>query len=138
LFRWLVARPVFCRAHAAALAGAAAFGVWLARIIWTALVLVVLSGAAWLVLLAAGIGDHPSADLLFTEVVPAVLGSTRFGHLWLVRLAMALLLAALIAGDATERRRSDTVAAALALGLLASLAWVGHGGATEGFAGDIH
>jgi putative copper export protein/mono/diheme cytochrome c family protein len=100
---------------------------------WSALGLALASGAAWLVLLGLRIGG---ADAILT-----LLTATQFGDAWLVRSALLLLLAVLLlrfdvaAGWPT--RAESALAALLASGFAAGLAWAGHGGAEAGTAGLI-
>jgi copper resistance protein D len=114
---------------------------WLV-IVWGSLIIAVMSGAAWLILLAAniygtGIGQIWSDGGLWT-----VLGQTRFGYVWSVRLVLAALLAVLLAARpmalmTLAGRSRDVFAAILATGFLIGPAWVGHAGATPGEAGQI-
>ena len=116
LFRFLIADPALRRAGADA-------EVWrssLRILMWLALVLVVLSGVAWLFAVAANLGGE----------VGRVLTDTRFGNAWLVRLALAMLLAFSFG--------SARLSAVLAACLLGSLAWSGHAGAAPGPIGRLH
>jgi putative copper resistance protein D len=136
-FHCFVAAPVF-RAKAGA-AFEACLGVRLTRIIWAALATALVSGAAWLVLLAAEIGDVPVADALAQGLPWTVLTQTTFGDAWTLRLEMAALLAALL----LARRPNgfaiiDVVCAMLAAALAASLAWTGHAAGMEGIDGAVH
>jgi putative copper export protein/mono/diheme cytochrome c family protein len=111
------------------------------RIAWAGLALVVVSAAAWLVLVAADISDRPLGAVLSGGVIPTVLTSTRFGHVWIARLAIAAALAlCLLRMHRDERAVSvrGSIAVMLAAGLLGALAFAGHGGATPGTAGLIH
>ncbi len=101
--------------------------------IWLALAVAVISGAVWLVLLALDILGTSIADVCLHGGAWSVLTDTRFGLVWCIRLALALLLALLLPWRAT-RWLQITIAAAF-LGLLAL---VGHAGATPGPAGDLH
>jgi putative copper resistance protein D len=93
----------------------------------------VLSGAAWLVLLASNILGASIADVCLNGGVWPVITDTRFGLVWCVRLVLALLLGLLLLWPAA-RSLQVTVAAAL----LALPALVGHAGATPGLTGDLH
>ena len=92
-----------------------------------------LSGAAWLVLLASNILGASLADVCLHGGAWPVLVDTRFGLVWCTRLVLALLLAVLVLWPMT---RGLQVAAAAALAALPAL--VGHAGATPGLAGDFH
>ena len=102
-------------------------------LIWLALAVAILSGAAWLVLLASDILGASIAEVCLHGGVWLVLFDTRFGLVWCVRLLLALLLGLLILRPAT---RGVQLAAAAALVALPALA--GHAGATPGIAGDSH
>lgn len=111
----------------------------LALLAWASLLLGLASGAAWLLLLSARLGGRPLGAALAQGVVTTVLTATRFGRLWIVRLGLAGLLAAML--TLHHARRGPLwrwTGLALAGALLASLAWAGHGGATPGLAGDLH
>ena len=56
LFQCLVAEPAFRTAAVGDAAGLRAYRVWLATIVWIGLAVAILSGAAWLLTLAAKIG----------------------------------------------------------------------------------
>jgi putative copper resistance protein D len=116
LFRCLIADPALSRAGA----NAEPWRSSLKILIWPALVLAVLSGAAWLFVVAANLGGE----------VGRVLADTRIGHVWLMRLGLAVLLAFSL-GRAW-------LSAVLAAGLLGSLAWSGHAGAAPGTIGALH
>jgi copper resistance protein D len=113
----------------------------LARIVWAAFAVMMLSGSAWLVFVAAEIGDLSVVDAMSQGLAGVVLTQTAFGDAWMLRLEMAALLAVLLAlpnlnpGLASA---TDIICAMLAAGLAASLAWAGHAAATEGFDGTIH
>jgi putative copper resistance protein D len=138
-FRCLVAAPAFRAKAGGPLEDE--LGVRLTRIVWAALAAAILSGAAWLIFLAAEIGDLPVADAVSQGVAQTVLTQTAFGDAWVLRLEMASLLAALLLlpkpspGFASA---TDIICAMLAAGLAASLAWSGHAAATEGLDGTIH
>jgi putative copper resistance protein D len=102
-------------------------------LIWLALAAAVVSGAAWLVLLASNILDASLADVCLHGGAWPVLVDTRFGLVWCTRLLLALLLAVLVLWPLT---RGLQVAAAATLTALPAL--VGHAGATPGLAGDFH
>jgi len=97
--------------------------------VWSALVVAVLSGAAWLALL--------SADIYLAVCLHGglwtVLTDTQFGAVWMARLALAVLLGLLLLWPAQR-----WLALAAAGALVGLLAYVGHAGATPGTAGEIH
>lgn len=113
-----------------------------AVIAWAGLATAVLSGAAWLVVLAADIGGRRLHDVVVDDIVWRVLTNTRFGVGWSVRffLALSLALALRFQGrrsDASPRWQVACVVA-LALSFLGSLAWSGHASGTPGIAGELH
>src|SRR5713101_3557191 len=139
MFRCFVAAPAFRAKAGGALEDG--LGVRLTRIVWAALAVAMLSGAAWLVFVAAEIGGLSAADAVPEGLAGIVLTQTAFGDAWMLRLEMASLLAVLLLlpnpnpGFASA---TDLICAMLAAGLAASLAWAGHAAATEGFDGTIH
>jgi copper resistance protein D len=129
-FMVLVAAPAFGRAARTSLATLR----WRANIMtWAALAVAIASGAVWLALLAADIYGAPLVEVCLQGGPWAVLNGTRFGAVWSVRLAAALLLAALLISP--RLRWLQLVAAAA---LIAPLALIGHAGATPGAAGQLH
>jgi len=124
LFQYLVAEPAFRVAAIEGSPGVRVYKAGLAIILWIGLALAVLSGAAWLLALAAKLGDGV-AWVLLTE--------TRFGHWWIVRAFLAVVLfCALWLG----RPRALTVVAAILL--MGSLAGSGHAAGSPGATGDMH
>lgn len=102
-------------------------------VIWLALAVAVLSGAAWLVLLASDILGASIADVCLHGGAWPILVDTRFGVVWCVRFALAALLALLVLVPATQ-----SVQIAVAAAFVALPALVGHAGATPGMTGNIH
>ena len=102
-----------------------------ARMVWIALALAVLSSAAWLVLIAAAMSGEPAAGVFTGGVLWTVLSQTDFGNDWLVRFVIACLLAGRFVAFFTAQRGQSlalkTVTALLAAALVGSLAWSGHG-----------
>ena len=94
---------------------------------WVGLLLVVVSGAAWLVLLAQQISDGTLTAVLWDGIVWIVLTKTGFGTDWAVRLCFVVLLTiSLPIGPARAGgvRRSVTIGAAAALA--GALGFAGH------------
>lgn len=115
----------------------------LTRVLWASFALAVLSGLLWLVLEASSMSGRSLRDVFAQGVVGIVLTRTRFGHDWMLRGGLAALLAVLllVRGRSPPRRHRDWLgwaALALAGAGLATLAWAGHAGATEGVGGDLH
>jgi copper resistance protein D len=111
---------------------------WLA-IVWASLIIAVMSGAAWLILLAANIYGAGIGEVWRDGGLWTVVSQTRFGYVWSVRLVLAALLAAYPMAPMTPTTRSQwgLFAAILATGFLIAPAWIGHAGATPGEAGQI-
>ncbi len=113
--------------------GFAALRHHLVLVTWSALALTILSGAAWLVLVASDILGASFVDVCLHGGAWPVLADTRFGMVWCARLLLALLLGLLM-----PRPAVGTIQLAVAAGLMALPALIGHAGATPGIAGDIH
>jgi copper resistance protein D len=112
----------------------------LAGIAWLSLALVVLSGAAWLVVLAAQMGERPLAAMWSEDVIWTVLSDTGFGHVWLVRSGLiAVLAVANLAWFAGVRPspRPRVVALASGAALVGTLAFAGHAAAGAGVEGIV-
>src|SRR5215467_3641771 len=99
-----------------------------------------ISGAAWLVLLAAEISERTPGEIFSEGILPTVLLHTTFGHDWLARLGLAALLAAALAG--LSAKHVDllrwAIAALLASAFAAVLVHSGHAAATAGWLGTLH
>jgi copper resistance protein D len=113
----------------------------LARLAWGSLVLAVLTGLASLTVQAASMGERSLTDLWSDDLVATVLLDTDFGHVWLARLVLVVLLAAALhppyfRAAAPAWRRG--AALALAVAHVAALAFAGHSAAGEGTEGVIH
>jgi len=103
------------------------------------LVLAVVSGAGWLLLLAAKIGNQSLSEAITEGTAWVLLTQTRFGLDWQLRLLLAVLLAgSLLLERRTPSRWLDLFAALAGSIFIAALAWAGHGAATSGIAGDVH
>ena len=126
-FIFMVAEPAISKAWFATLHRQLTLWVWLA------LAAAVVSGAVWLVLLASDILGTSFSDVCLHGGAWPVLTDTRFGLVWCIRLALALLLALLLPWPATRRLQVTIAAAFVVLPAL-----VGHAGATPGLAGDLH
>ncbi len=105
----------------------------LVLVTWGTLALAILSGAAWLVLVASDILGASLVDVCLHGGAWPVLADTRFGMVWCARLFLALVLGSLLPWPAV-----GTIQLAAAAGLMALPALIGHAGATPGIAGDIH
>jgi copper resistance protein D len=114
----------------------------LARIAWTSLVLVVVTGAAWLVLQAEQLSELPLTAVFSQGVVWSVLSDTDFGYDWIARLILTVMFAAILltlgSGARNPSPWKETSAVLLAACLVGSLAFAGHSAAGSGIAGTIH
>ena len=140
LFLTFIAEPAFRKLDWAAKI-AAVVRSRLAWIEWSGLALVVLSGAAWLVLKAAEMGDVPWQGVFSENLVPIVLSGTDFGQDWIARSIIAVMLAAALLAARPARayyRPCLIVACVLASGLIGTLAWAGHAAATGDGLGSVH
>ena len=107
--------------------------------VWASLAVAVLSGAIWLVLLAADIYGARVDEVWRNGGVWTVAMQTRFGQVSMARLALAVLLAgwlAMLAGT-IARDHWGAFPVILAIGFLIGPAWTGHAGAMPGGAGQI-
>jgi putative copper resistance protein D len=124
VFLMLVAAP------AARAAGVTVSATPYLRIAWAALGLVLLSGAAWVVLEIAAMSGLPLDEAIAEGMVPVVLTRTNFGLVSCARGAVAVLLGVTLAtAQSGVVRWLAFVCAALLLG---SLAWTGHAVGTVG------
>lgn len=123
VFRTMVATPVLPGENAAA----EPFWAQTLRTTWISFLFAAVSGAVWLLLQAASMSGMPLGD---TSALLTVLNETQFGEVAEIRFAVAIVLAACLACD--RSKRANWLALAAALGLIASLAWTGHAGATVG------
>jgi copper resistance protein D len=113
----------------------------LARLAWASWALAVASLAASLIVQAASMGERPLTALWADGLVATVLLDTDFGHVWLVRLVLVVLLAAPLhppyfGAPAPAWRRG--AALVLAAAFVAALAFAGHAAAGDGGEGVIH
>ncbi len=94
------------------------------------------SGILWLWAQAAIATGKPLRQALTLDVLGSVLTRTQFGHVWQLRLALALLLGGFLLFREREQDAKDWIALRLeglmlAGALLAALAWAGHAAATR-------
>ena len=138
VFRFLVAAPILRATDGEALRALHRLLVWT---VWLGLLVGVISGAAWLILLAGRIRGLAPAETLSQGVAWTVLTRTRFGETWQVRSILAVLVAAsmfgLNRGSLNSQRRLGAVSVVLAASLVGALAWAGHGAATPDAIGDV-
>jgi putative copper resistance protein D len=109
----------------------ATFRIRTAATLWISLALSVVSGFAWLCLVAARIAGKPFADVIADGTIWIVLSQTQFGFAWELRAWFAIALAACLL---LMRRTNtgapiwqETLAALLAGAYLGTLSFAGHG-----------
>lgn len=101
-------------------------------IAWASLLVALLSGAAWLVIVAGQMSGTSLPAVLRGGVVGIVLTQTRFGQVWTLRAGLILGLAlCLVARRGARKQLSGWIGLLAAAAFIASLAWAGHGAATE-------
>ncbi|HTY65101.1 MAG TPA: copper homeostasis membrane protein CopD [Alphaproteobacteria bacterium] len=133
LFAVLIARPA-ARASPDGGDGADELRRWSIQALrWCAAVAFV-SGALWLGIEAMSMSGEPLGKALAPSVVGAVLGTTLFGRLWLLRgLLLAALAACVVRSIARQKSAtSDAIGLTLSLGFAVTLAWAGHAAGVEG------
>jgi copper resistance protein D len=101
----------------------------LARLRLVATLAALATWLAWLVPVAIGMSGLGVAQALRPGVLALVIAQTRFGHVWLVRCALLLLLAGWLVGTRRRAARAgggDAIGAALAAAVLVSQVFAGH------------
>jgi len=107
-------------------AAAGEFDRWLRRLLLAAALVALLSALAWLDLEAAIMGDGWD-QAIDADTLATVLLDTTFGKAWIWHLGFAALLVAMLLPAALAMTGGGRlVLVALAIGLVASLAWAGH------------
>ncbi len=99
--------------------------------VWATLAVAIASGAGWLVWLASDIYAASLLNVCLHGGAWSVLTETRFGQVWLSRLALALSLGALMGWPGLR-----LLQLAVACCLLALLAFIGHAGASPDDSGN--
>ena len=136
-----IAEPAFRKAGNDALLRIA-IRTQLAWTVWIGLALTVISGAAWLVLTASAMAQQPVAGVFSGGVLWTVLSATTFGNDWLVRSALACLLAGFFAAALSRQRiASRGIQSALLMSAAAfagSLAWAGHAAGGIAIEATVH
>jgi putative copper resistance protein D len=108
---------------------------------WWGIVGGLLSGALWFALQTATMSGLPLDEALTGHVIATVVRDTEFGHVWMLRLILAIALGALLVR--TRHRPVPSAAYSLA-GLvvagtvLATLAFSGHANAEDGMEHSLH
>ena len=99
---------------------------------WWSLVAALATGAVWLVSVASQMSGMPIGAVLPGGVLPIVLTQTQFGEDWLIRGALVVVMAGSLAVQRFTRTQVPVLIGSLAAAAFAaSLAWAGHGAATE-------
>jgi copper resistance protein D len=114
----------------------------LAWIAWIGLVVTMVSGAAWLVLVAASMADSSLSEVFSEGILWTVLLQTGFGRDWLARFVLACLLAGMfvpfLSAQGVKSVWIKVVAVALAVGVAGTLAWAGHAVGGSGIEAIVH
>jgi putative copper resistance protein D len=139
LFRLWVSAPAL-RAVTAGMPWVDRFDRQINKIVWSSLAIFFISAGAWLLLVAADVSGQSLIDVFGGGATSTLLTGTRFGHVWIARVAVALALAIyLLQGKpGTHAPWLRACAAVLSVALPGALALAGHGGATPGAAGGVH
>jgi putative copper resistance protein D len=106
---------------------------------WISLTVVIVSGVAWLIVLAQQISDGTLTAVLWDGIVWIVLTKTSFGATWAARLGLAIVVGACLpikSARPNVLQRSAAVFAAA--GLIGVLGFAGHAAAGVGMTGVIH
>jgi copper resistance protein D len=101
----------------------------LARLRLVATLVALATWLAWLVPVAMGMSGLDVAQAVRPGVLELVIAQTRFGHVWVVRCVLLLLLAGWLActrARAAHARHGDAIGAALAAAVLVSQVFAGH------------
>lgn len=98
---------------------------WLSRQCGWGIAVGIVSWAGWLAAIAVNMSGLPASQAIAPEVIDTVIARTTFGHVWWIRLALFIVLGALVARGITTRAAA-WIAFTAALALVASLAWTGH------------
>jgi copper resistance protein D len=132
VFRAVVADPALLSAEAVA----TVMRTQIRRLAWVGLAITMVSGAIWLLLVAAVMSGLALSEAITADVLSTVVNETQFGRVFEIRSLLAIILAAGLAFDRLPPAR--WLALASALGLVAAIAWTGHAGSTPGETGFLH
>lgn len=135
-FILLVARPAFKQGGPERRSAFEDLDRLLIRLSLCSLLIALGSGTLWFWAQAAIVAGKPLRQALTPDVLGSVLTRTQFGHVWQLRLALALLLGGFLLFREREQDAKDWIALRLeglilAGALLAALAWAGHAAATR-------
>jgi putative copper resistance protein D len=128
-FDFFIASPALQQADVRLDATVAAFRFSTAATLWISLAVSILSGFAWLCLVAARIAGMPLSDVIADGTVWIVLSQTQFGFAWELRFLFAVVLVAglLLTKSAGAFIWPKAMIALLAGAYLGALAFAGHG-----------
>ena len=132
VFRAVVGDPALLSAEAVA----TVMRTQIRRLAWVGLAFTMVSGAIWLLLVAAVMSGLALSEAITADVLSTVVNETQFGRVFEIRSLLAIILAAGLAFDRLPPAR--WLALASALGLVAAIAWTGHAGSTPGETGFLH
>jgi putative copper resistance protein D len=107
-------------------------------IVWGGWGIAVLAASLWLVTQAAGFGHRPLGDVIGSGVLGITVTRTRFGHIMMIELALAVSTALALGAAAMLRQPFGRIGILPAAAMLATLAWIGHGGDDHGLEGGLH
>ena len=138
-FLLFIASPAFARAGLKRNSIGTIFLQWQVRHARWCLAVLFVTAVIGLWLQAMNVSESASAPYLGPSALAPLLTGTQFGHVWLGRMVLQILFAALLALEARRSIERDsrwftTVGFALSIGLLVSLALAGHASAAEGAA----
>ena len=115
---------------------------WHRLLAWCALLLAVISSAGWLFLTAAAMSGQKLVDVWPSGALWTVLTETIFGHAMVLRLGLAVALAAIFVPLFSPRGRNpvwlDITAAIIAAAFVGGVAWGGHAAGGLGAEAIIH
>jgi copper resistance protein D len=141
-FNLLIASPTLRRADRRLVTTCAAFKGRITAALWAGLALSIISGFAWLCLLAGRIAGKPIDEVVTDGTVWIVLSQTQFGFAWEIRFLFGVLLTACLLVWRPKNLKAtiwhETLAALLAGAYLGSLAFAGHGEEGLGLERDFH
>jgi copper resistance protein D len=141
-FNLLIAAPTLRRVDLRLRATVVVYRSRTAAALWICLALSIISGFAWLGLLAARIVDKPIGDVIADGTVWIVLTQTQFGFAWELRFLFGVLLAACLLVRRAKNLGApiwhEVLAALLAGAYLGSLAFAGHGEEGLGLERNLH
>lgn len=103
---------------------------------WLSLAVAIGSGLSWLLLVVGQIADVGWQSTLGNDMLLAVIQQTQLGQVFVLRAALAGVLAVLLLWQSAAWPRA--IATVVALALLGAMAWTGHAGAAVERSGLVH